>query len=345
MDNSLNINGTLVPKDETIPTHVDIYGLGGMRVVETTTDMEKISPTFKKDGMLVNVVEEDALYKWNDDAGNWEMFKITNEMIEENSIDGARIIENSIPSDRLKNNSISEIKLAYGSITSAKIKERAIKGTHIAKNTISSDQLSKGCITVDAVAPYTITGDKLKNDSIPGEKILNNSLDGSKIKTGTIEENKLGNGVTLMTTAIIQTPKEMTVPVSTGDTSVKQESIYLGNYFDSSFTGRNLVYLNMVFPNLIAALSGDSSYHMDIRVSTNGENIAPRTTYGGAACCIFSNSDITQYTSSSGDNVPTVLLIGETDDSSNLIVNVSHKNEFDIIIYITPLSYIPLKGQ
>jgi len=62
---SVNVTGPIAPVDTTdvYPTHNSEYGKGGYREVDTILQRDAITPERRKMGMLVNVAEEDTIYK------------------------------------------------------------------------------------------------------------------------------------------------------------------------------------------------------------------------------------------------------------------------------------------
>jgi len=70
------LTAQIVPTDsqDTFPTHVDTYGKGGYRTVETLADRDAISVERRTIGMMVNVISENnALYQLRDGItnGHW----------------------------------------------------------------------------------------------------------------------------------------------------------------------------------------------------------------------------------------------------------------------------------
>ena len=332
MDNLLVINGTLYPKDVSIPTHIDTYGIGGMRVVDTYDDMTEIPTSFKKDGMLVNVSTEDTLYRWVETSGTWEVFKITEDMIEDNSIDGKKIIDNSIPPDKLMQESIDGTKLKYGSVTTDKIASRAIKGVHIAQNTITSNQLSYACITTDAIAPKTITGDKLMDDSIDGANIMNDSINGSKIESGSLTPEKLGEGVSLMARCLSTTTIDVTA------TDKYTHTVDLSDYFDNNMKGRCIVYIRLIFISPYSSFTSSSNY---FRANCTIDDEYSAVECGGTTGCKLTYESVSGIDGT--DNTQTII-IGETNSSSEITFSYWTDISGGLLLSILPIAYIPLEG-
>ena len=68
-----NISDKIVPNDtnDTFPTHVDTYGKGGFRSVETIIERNSISSERRKEGMIVNVIDENnKIYQLKDGITN-----------------------------------------------------------------------------------------------------------------------------------------------------------------------------------------------------------------------------------------------------------------------------------
>jgi hypothetical protein len=65
---------------DTYPTHLDEYGNGGFRVVDNIAARNNITPERRKDGMLVYVKSDDALYQLMGGILNshWKLFNISN---------------------------------------------------------------------------------------------------------------------------------------------------------------------------------------------------------------------------------------------------------------------------
>lgn len=333
MNNELCINGTLVPKDISMPTHVDIYGIGGMRVVETSQEMNDIPTVFKKDGMLVNVSTEDTLYKWDESAGEWKTFKITDDMIENNSIDGSKLIDNSITPDKLVGGSIDGSKIKYGSITTEKLALRSIKGINIAQNTITSDQLSFGSITVDAIAPNTITGEKIADNSINGNAIQSSTVNGNKLANHSITKDKLGPGISLMAKPLLNSAISGSYLADGG-----VNSISLSGYIDDEYTGPCMMYLDIKFIDVKTKLTGSGDwlrfYVADIdEYSSN---------YCGGTAMVYIDS--TTLSESASGSIPQTILIGRTSSDSILKFKVSSNHDStSFTIAIKPITYIPLE--
>ena len=62
---SVPITGFVAPTDsqDTYPSHSEEWGRGGYRTVDTIADRENISPQRQKEGMLVNVLQNNTIYK------------------------------------------------------------------------------------------------------------------------------------------------------------------------------------------------------------------------------------------------------------------------------------------
>lgn len=76
--NNLQISAPIAPynTEDRYPTHIDIYGEGGHRSVDTLNDRDNISKERRKVGMLVYVKEDNNLYILQNgiENENWKSF-------------------------------------------------------------------------------------------------------------------------------------------------------------------------------------------------------------------------------------------------------------------------------
>jgi hypothetical protein len=75
---AIEITGYITPTSETdtYPTHIDVYGKGGYRVVSNLSSLNNIPLARRSEGMLVYVIDINKLYKLTGgiDDSNWEEF-------------------------------------------------------------------------------------------------------------------------------------------------------------------------------------------------------------------------------------------------------------------------------
>lgn len=73
---SYGLSTFIAPLDsnDEYPTHKELYGEGGYRSVANISERDAIPAKRKKEGMLVNVIDENKVYQLKN--GQWELFSV-----------------------------------------------------------------------------------------------------------------------------------------------------------------------------------------------------------------------------------------------------------------------------
>ncbi|MCL2039440.1 MAG: hypothetical protein FWG85_03310 [Bacteroidetes bacterium] len=157
--------------------------------------------------------------------------------LENDSIDGSRIINNTITASKLANNSVSERtiqnnaiitdKIANGNVTNAKIGDDAVDTRTIIDNAITNNKIVTGAIDRRTILDGEIITDKIANGNVTNAKIGDNAVDTRTIIDNAITTPKIVDNA-------ITTQKIQDGAVTDSKLKVSQ-IVYEGNHPDDFF--------------------------------------------------------------------------------------------------------------
>jgi hypothetical protein len=136
----VNLNGTLFPTDSLEPTHRDIYGFGGYRVVANSTERDAIPPNLLKQGTLVMLQSDGKVYEY-DGVSSWDEYF-------------GEIADDSITTDMIQDLAVVDVKLGNGSVIAGKLGPNAVELGNVANNSIGY-----GALIADSVEYATLRFD------------------------------------------------------------------------------------------------------------------------------------------------------------------------------------------
>lgn len=233
LDNTIKIDSTVMPSIMNIPTHEDIFGLGGYICVSGYHDLETIPIKNIKNGTIAYVSNEKRYYQYiNDEWVYYDFISNSSSKL----IDGKIFIVNTIFGEKLTDNSVYSDLLSSECISSRVLKNNGILPDVLDVNCLSAEHFEYEKIKNESFQHDSLYGDILDIFPLDGEKITN--LNGSAILNNSIPVSKFENDVFFGNPSwddYITIPKSASGPLSLLSLGVPQKKCLLIIQIDGGY--------------------------------------------------------------------------------------------------------------
>ena len=276
--------------------------------------------------------DNDGILQFKNNNSDWYNI-VSIENLQNNTINGSKILDNSIDISKLYNfniggdiiddNSINGSKIIDNTISNAKLLDATIENNKIKDNTISNAKLLDSTIENDKIKDNTITNAKLLDTTIENNKIKDNTISNAKLLDVTIENNKIKDNT-------ISNAKLLDATIE--NDKIKDNTIDNVKLIDNNINGSKLLdgtvdIDKLINPNDISKiLYGNGTWKVldtiynNINIPINDFNI----NYNNNESNIFNinyNYNIGTFKLSNLDNKFKILISSPDDDNFNITFN------------------------